>query len=251
MKYAINRGQRIAYEVFGRGPAVILQHGFLRRRQIWEEMGYVDVLTNEFTVITVDSLGHGQSDKPTVTVQYKREARVNDITAILDAEEIDKAHYVGYSMGSWMGMGLLRNQLDRLLSITLGGFDPTVNKVLHPDLTIDQCLDLARLTVPEAVAWVTPEMKPGLTGCLEAMKIQEIAVETLLESSLPVNLWVGREDTCFEALNNLHSQIRGSTFTDVPGDHTGAMVTSSRISASGIRNFLQKVSIKLSPAPNK
>ena len=101
MKYARNRGHRIAYDRIGQGPTVVLQHGFLDNRQSWKLLGYVDALADKFTVITVDSLGHGDSDKPSDAGCYVRQQRADDIVAVLNAESIDQAHYVGYSMGGW------------------------------------------------------------------------------------------------------------------------------------------------------
>ncbi len=120
MKYATNRDQRIAYDMTGVGPAVVLQHGFLDSRKSWAELGYVEALADKHTVICVDSLGHGDSDKPVEQGLYVREQRADDIVAVLDAEEIGRAHFVGYSMGGWLGTGLLAHRADRLLSITVG-----------------------------------------------------------------------------------------------------------------------------------
>lgn len=39
-----------------------------------------------------------------------------------------------------------------------------------------------------------------------------------------VNFWAGRDDTCFEALKRLHGNMSGSTLSEVPGDHAGAMM---------------------------
>ncbi len=75
MKHAANRSHRIAYDLTGQGPAVVLQHGFLDNRQSWQAFGYVDALADSFTVITVDSLGHGDSDKPSDAGCYVREQR--------------------------------------------------------------------------------------------------------------------------------------------------------------------------------
>ena len=56
-------GTRIAYDVAGSGPAVILLHGGGQNRQAWHGTGYVDRLAKEFTVITIDIRGNGESDK--------------------------------------------------------------------------------------------------------------------------------------------------------------------------------------------
>ena len=92
MKRAVHRGQYIAYQTF-EGPTsnaatVLLQHGLLSRRKSWEDVGYVDALTANFNVITVDSLGHGDSDKPNDATFYARKQRAGDVVAVLDAASL-------------------------------------------------------------------------------------------------------------------------------------------------------------------
>ena len=60
----MNRDCRIAFDVVGDGPAVVLQGGLTSRKFDVERLGYVDVFADRFQVVNVDSLGHGDSDKP-------------------------------------------------------------------------------------------------------------------------------------------------------------------------------------------
>ncbi len=237
MKYATHRGQKIAYEVTGTGPAVVFQHGFLSNRQSWKDRGYVERFADHYTTITVDSLGHGDSDKPEQPEHYTRVQRAADIAAVLDAERIDRAHYVGYSMGGWMGMGVLKYHPDRLLSLTLGGWDP-VNPPMLININLDQFLELATSAAPELTDWITADAKMGLAGCLEGLRVADISADLLHQTGVPVHLWTGTEDQCCAALRKLHADLPGSKFTEVAGDHIGAVVTSYKESASGIRNFI-------------
>jgi pimeloyl-ACP methyl ester carboxylesterase len=45
-------GTRIAYDVTGQGPALMLLHGAGKTRRDWHKVGYVDRLKDDFTVIT-------------------------------------------------------------------------------------------------------------------------------------------------------------------------------------------------------
>jgi len=65
-KFAISPDQtRIAYDITGAGPAILLVHGGGGSRHDWHTGGYVQRLQDEFQVICVDLRGHGESDKPT------------------------------------------------------------------------------------------------------------------------------------------------------------------------------------------
>ena len=107
MPFVTNRGQRIHYTLDGDGPLVVLQHGYLSSAADWKTCGYVDVLTEAgFRVACVDSLAHGESDKPTDPDLYALPHRADDIVAVLDDLGADRAHLVGYSMGGWIAGGV-------------------------------------------------------------------------------------------------------------------------------------------------
>ncbi|MFC2027456.1 alpha/beta fold hydrolase [Chloroflexota bacterium] len=224
MKFAENRGYQIAYDVYGEGQAVVLQHGLMESRHGWKEFGYVDLLTNNFKVITIDSLGHGDSDKPSDPKLYNREERVKDVIAVLDAEKINKTHYVGYSMGSWIGIGILKHKPDRLLSISLGGWDPAPNELLSAlsQMTIDDLIGMVPEDSSELVSWVTPDVKPGLEACLSALGITEIPADVLINSGVPIHLWVGEEDPYSKGLNEIHKKMPGSKLNMIEGNHIPA-----------------------------
>ncbi len=90
---------RIAYDIQGTGPALLLLAGFQTKRQIWHELGYVEQLSSEFTVITMDRRGIGESDMPTTPDMYTVEKMLADINTVLDACNIDRFLIWGHSFG--------------------------------------------------------------------------------------------------------------------------------------------------------
>jgi pimeloyl-ACP methyl ester carboxylesterase len=94
---------RIAYDVSGRGPAIMLLHGGGGSRQEWHAGGYVARLKDDFKVITVDLRGHGESDKPTDPACYTTDKMGQDFLAVADACGVDKFILWGYSFGSNVG----------------------------------------------------------------------------------------------------------------------------------------------------
>ncbi len=235
VRYVSNLGARTAYEVLGTGPhAVVLQHPFLRSRKVWKDFGYVEALAPHFTLIAIDSLAHGESSQPLEASRYLRPARTTDIAAILDAEGIPKAHYVGYSMGGWLGIGMLAHQSPRLLSLTLGAFDPEPGSMPSP--SFDQFFAMAAKVAPDAVAGVPPEAKPALALCFDAIKVRDISADVVRKTRVPLHLWTGADDTTHAPFKALHEAIAGSTLSVVPGNHAGAM--SAPESVQVVREFL-------------
>jgi pimeloyl-ACP methyl ester carboxylesterase len=94
---------KIAYEVCGNGPALMLLHGGGSSRQDWNVGGYVERLIGEFTVITVDLRGHGESDKPLDPSDYSTKRMCQDFLAVADACGIEHFNLCGYSFGGNIG----------------------------------------------------------------------------------------------------------------------------------------------------
>ena len=94
-----NDATRIAYDVTGSGPAVMLLHGGGQSRRVWHDAGYVGRLRSEFTVITMDLRGHGESGKPTSVQAYTLERLTDDIVAVADAAHVTRFAVWGYSYG--------------------------------------------------------------------------------------------------------------------------------------------------------
>ena len=96
-------GTRIAYDVSGSGPAVILLHGGGQTRRVWHDVGYVGRLAANFTVITVDIRGNGDSDKPTTKASYAIERLIEDVLAVADAAGAKRFGLWGFSYGANIG----------------------------------------------------------------------------------------------------------------------------------------------------
>ena len=111
-------GETIYYEVTGDAdaPAIVLTHGAGGSHAAWFQQ--VPALTDAgYRVITWDSRGFGKSTFSTGVLGT--EASVADIGAVLDAVGIDRAHFVGQSMGGWWVTAFALAQPVRVRSITL------------------------------------------------------------------------------------------------------------------------------------
>jgi 3-oxoadipate enol-lactonase len=86
-------GARIAYDVAGSGPAVLLLHAGIGDRRMWDAQ--VPAFAEHFTVIRFDARGFGETRKPDAPF-----APYADAIALLDLLAISQAHFVGVSMGS-------------------------------------------------------------------------------------------------------------------------------------------------------
>jgi dienelactone hydrolase len=139
-------GTKIAYDVAGSGPAVILLHGGGQNRQVWHRAGYVERLAKEFTVITIDIRGNGDSDKPTDVNAFHFERISEDVLAVADAVKAPQFVLWGFSYGANVGR-YLASRSDRVRAMVYIGinFGPAVE---------GRFLDAVK-KMPNAPVWVT------------------------------------------------------------------------------------------------
>jgi pimeloyl-ACP methyl ester carboxylesterase len=141
--FAVNPadGTRIAYRTFGaEGPVVVLVHGTALSQVIWRGFGYVKELQADFRVITPDLRGHGRSDKPHTDASYSTGLFAGDVLAVLDQLGVERAHYVGYSLGGRVGFSLADEhpeRIERFVSVAgAPGIDPgAFDRVFFPGCT--------------------------------------------------------------------------------------------------------------------
>jgi proline iminopeptidase len=110
---------RLYYEEAGSGTPVLFSHEFAGDYRNWElQMRY---FSRRHRCITYSARGYKPSDVPGDVNAYSYKHWVSDAVAVLDHLNIDKAHFVGLSMGGYTAvmMGLLQPQ--RLLSLTAAG----------------------------------------------------------------------------------------------------------------------------------
>lgn len=74
-------------------------HGGGGNRQEWHEAGYVRRLQDDFTVITLDLRGHGESGLPTDPADYALEKMGQDVLAVPDACGVEQFKLWGMSYG--------------------------------------------------------------------------------------------------------------------------------------------------------
>ncbi|GAA1742277.1 alpha/beta fold hydrolase [Aeromicrobium alkaliterrae] len=100
----------------GDGPAVVLGHGLLFSG--WMYFPQVAALRDRYRCITVDWRGQGQSP-PATAGGYDMDTLTDDLVGVLDAFGLDAVHYVGLSMGGFVGMRLAARHPERVRSLTL------------------------------------------------------------------------------------------------------------------------------------
>ena len=118
-----SNGVPIHYINVGKGDPVVLVHGLNSNlERAWIDTGIVEALTDAgFQVLALDARAHGKSGTPHDPALYGQEMAL-DIERLIDHVGVEKAHVVGYSMGSIISGKFRELRPERIVSLTLGGW---------------------------------------------------------------------------------------------------------------------------------
>src|SRR4030088_3705262 len=95
-------GTNLYVRVGGKGPAVVLLHGFGDTGDMWAPLAIV--LAKDHTVIIPDLRGMGMSDHP--DTGYTKKNKAVEIAGVLDALKVPKADLLTHDIGNMVGYAL-------------------------------------------------------------------------------------------------------------------------------------------------
>jgi pimeloyl-ACP methyl ester carboxylesterase len=99
----------------GSGPAVVFSHGLLWSTKMWRFQ--VEALRSRFRCIAWDHRGQGRSQ--ITDGGYDMETLTLDAAALIEKLGVQPAHFVGLSMGGFVGMRLGARRPELLKTLTL------------------------------------------------------------------------------------------------------------------------------------
>lgn len=216
-------GTKLAYEVTGSGPALLLVHGGGQNRRSWNQLGYVDRLAKRFTVITMDLRGTGDSDKPTALEAYALDAMLADLMAVADAAGAKRFHVYGFGHGGTIARHLAARS-ERVISAVLVGMTmgPPATGVFKTaieamrakwqpviDANAKGTLDLKTLPASDRNAW-----ESGIAANVLLLSAL-LDYPPLEPSEIKVpTLWaVGSDDSAMENVKEYEGKLKGTQVT--------------------------------------
>ncbi|GAA2113061.1 alpha/beta hydrolase [Actinomadura alba] len=166
-------GVRIAHEVTGEGPALLLIHGLGYPRWGWEPI--VAPLARSFRVIAFDNRGIGDSDVP--PGPYDTATMAADAVSVLDAVGVERAHVVGASLGGMIAQRVALEHPDRLDRLVLACTTPGGPTALPlPAATVALIREATGLAPQEAVRRFTANaLSQPPPGLVEELTVRRLA----------------------------------------------------------------------------
>jgi pimeloyl-ACP methyl ester carboxylesterase len=225
----------INYVVEGRGPPIVLVHGFASSLQgNWRATGVMDSVTSSGRqAVALDCRGHGRSGKPHDPQAYESTAMADDVIALMDHLVLAQADLMGYSMGALIASSLLVHNPERFHSVILSGIGDGLIAGGGPSRERGEAIakaleatDAKSAPTPAAQAFrVFAERSGNDLAALAAMQRSSrdrINMEKLRQTRLPVLVLIGEADTLVGPADRLAAMIPGAKLVKVPGDHLSA-----------------------------
>jgi len=214
-------GVKIHYEVHGRGPTVLLSHGYSSTCRMWD--GQIAAFKNRFRLVVWDMRGHGESDYPKDPALYSEALTVEDMAAILDAFGEKKAIIAGLSLGGYMSLAFHASHPERTRALMLFDTGPGFknnearakwNESARARAARFDAEGLKALNQSDEVKLTRHRDASGLAGAARGMLAQrdDRVIQSLDRIAVPTLVLVGANDTNFIAATDyMAAKINGAT----------------------------------------
>ncbi|MEZ6188950.1 MAG: alpha/beta fold hydrolase [Planctomycetota bacterium] len=178
-------GVELYYEVLGcdrpGAPVLVLANGLGGRLYAWAPL--VEAFAPTHKILTWDYRGLFQSGSPPTLKGLALPNHAQDALTILDAEEIERAHFVGWSMGTMVNLEVALSAPRRVRSLTLinGSYGQIFDRALQPWMRLPGVPRLLHRVVE------TLTSHPTLAGRIGALTLNPLHVS--LVGSLIARAW--------------------------------------------------------------
>jgi 3-oxoadipate enol-lactonase len=244
----------ISYDVRGSGPTVVLLHGGILDRRMWD---YEAGAWSWFRVVRYDLRGHGRSAD--IGSPYSAS---DDLAAVLDAVGAKRAHLVGLSKGGSVALDFALTHADRVDRLVLAGAFPSGAQITERLPGLDSLImatrrgdyDRAASLVADMPAFVAPpERAQWVRGIVLAnarvfrqsptaeRQLSPPAMARLGEVRAPTLVIVGDADArdIVAAADSLAAGIPGAERATVRGAHHLVNVWRTDAFTELVRRFLE------------
>ncbi|WP_432672288.1 alpha/beta fold hydrolase [Flavobacterium sp. SM2513] len=218
----------ISFTDQGKGTAIVLLHGFLENKKMWE--AFIPEFSKKNCIITIDLLGHGETES--LGYVHSMEDNADVVHAVLAELRIRKAAFVGHSMGGYVALAFAELYPEFMKGLVLlnstARADSDERKINRDRAIIavkHNYTNFIRLSIAnlfsennrERLAFEIEQVKEealktplqGIVASLEGMKIRRDREVLLHFSDYPMLLILGEKDPVLN-YEETTSQIEGT-----------------------------------------
>lgn len=259
-------GVDLYYEDTGNGAeTMVFAHGLMLNRRMFADL--VAALREEYRCVSFDFRGHGLS--AVARDGYDMNTMADDTSALIDRLGAGPCHFVGHSMGGFVGLRLALRRPELVRSLTLlatsADAEPLWDAIQYrmlkrlarwigiPPLwgrVMPVLFGRTFLTDPARVAqrqeWqrqVTGITRDGISRALEGVLSRRGVREELHRISTPVLILVGEEDRVapLSRADSMRAGIRGAVLRVIPRAGHTMTVEAPETVITAVREFLNTV----------
>jgi 3-oxoadipate enol-lactonase len=255
MKAKVN-GTELYYEVTGKegAPWLVLSHSLACTVRMWDPQ--VAAFKDRYRIVNYDMRGHGQSAAP--QGPYTLEMLADDVLGLMKELKIERATYMGLSIGGMIGQTLALRQtkhFDRMVLADTSHAQPAeAIKQWEERIKVAQTQGMKALVPSTMERWFTPSFREtpparkiaeliantpvaGYVGCGQAiMKLNTTA--RLKEIKLPVLAIAGESDPSAPGTRHIGETVPGAKLVMIPNAAHIANVEQASTFNQALRDFL-------------
>ncbi|MGH7312897.1 MAG: 3-oxoadipate enol-lactonase, partial [Candidatus Rokuibacteriota bacterium] len=242
-------------------PVVIVSHSLAAHLGMWEPQ--VAALTRTFRVLRYDTRGHGGTE--VTPGAYTLDQLAADALGLLDALDIERAHWLGLSLGGMIGQTLALKAPGRLRSLVLCDTTSRVPSEAKPlwegRIRTAEAQGMEPLVEPTIERWFTAPFRQrrpevidrvrtmiretdprGYAGCCHAIAALDLT-DRLSAIRLPALVVVGEDDlgTPVAAARTMHEHIKGSELVVIPAAAHLSNIEQPEAFSNAVVKFLGRV----------
>jgi 3-oxoadipate enol-lactonase len=255
MKTKVN-GTELYYELHGSegAPWLIFSHSLACIVRMWDPQ--IAAFKDRYRILAYDMRGHGQSAAP--AGPYTLDMLADDVLALMKELRIQRARYVGLSIGGMIGQHLALKEPGRFERMVLADTGhtqtPETLKQWEERIRIAQAQGMKPLVAGTMERWFTPAFREtpqakriaeliantpvaGYVGCAQAiMKLNTTA--RLTDIKLPVLAITGEADAAAAGTRYIGEHLPGAKFVNIPQAAHIANIEQAEKFNQALRDFL-------------
>ena len=239
---------------------MVLLHGFLENKTMWN--AFVPKLSQKYRVITIDLLGHGETE--CLGYVHSMEDQADMVHAVLNELKIRKSVFIGHSMGGYVALTFAELYSDNVKGIVLQNSTSRADsderktnrdraiKAVKQNYTNFVRLSITNLFSEDNRERLENEIEnvklealktplQGIVAALEGMKIRKDREVLLHFAPYPIQLILGKKDGVLIYDENV-DQIEGTKvqLTTFPDGHMSHIENETELKKVLI-DFLKKI----------
>jgi pimeloyl-ACP methyl ester carboxylesterase len=180
--FADSNGVRIHYVTLGKGPLIIMIHGFPDYWYSWRDQ--MPELAKHHQVVAIDQRGYNKSDQPKGIENYKVDKLVEDVAAVMKHVKQEKAIIVGHDWGglvAWTFAMTHPDKTGRLIVLNLPHPKGMLRELAHNPQQQKNSQYARDFQKPDAAAKLKPEL---LAFWVREPEARKLYIEAFRRSSM-------------------------------------------------------------------